>query len=57
MMVDIRMARGVVAEMYDGRGWKRKVDKMPDAQVLAIYRRHEEKKEAESKSEPEDLGF
>lgn len=29
--------RGVVSELYPTRGWAKKVDKMSDAQIHAIY--------------------
>ena len=58
-MVDISLARSTVAAMYDGRHWKRKVDQMPDYQVLAIYAKQVEKqaKAEKQKAEQEDLGF
>jgi len=51
--------RNVVAGLYDGKHWKRKVYQMPDGQVHAIYMKHLAKKEAaeKTKSESEDLGF
>ena len=58
-MSTISLARGVVAAMYDGRHWKRKVDQMPDHQVLAIYAKQVQK-QAESekkKAEQDDFGF
>lgn len=32
-----------VGELYPGRGWKKKVSKMSDSQILAIYIREHQK--------------
>lgn len=37
-MHDMEKKRNVLRNMY-GPGWKAKVDKMPDTQVVAIYRK------------------
>lgn len=39
MTPDIGVMRQEVAAMYDGPGWKRRVSKMADDQVTAIYLR------------------
>lgn len=39
-MVSGKFERSVVAEMYPTRGWAKKVDKMSDVQVHAIYLKH-----------------
>ena len=31
--------RAAVANLYSGEGWKQRVAKMPEAQILAIYNR------------------
>ena len=33
------MMRYYVKEAYSGKAWKKKVSKMPDNQILAIYQR------------------
>lgn len=47
MMVSAHFERGVVAEMYPSKNWKKKVDRMPDGQVHAIYLKEMAKQEAE----------
>jgi ribosomal protein L34E len=39
--------RDYVAQMYLTREWKRKVKRMPDDQIFAIYMRDRDKKETE----------
>lgn len=41
-MVEVEK-RAFVAALYSGEGWKRKVAKMSDAQVTAIYLREKDK--------------
>lgn len=53
MMVSMREERGVVAEMYPSRKWKRKVDQMPDYQVHAIYLKHMAEQSKDDKPEPD----
>lgn len=45
-MVDGHMRREVIA-MYSGPSWKKKVMKMSDGQVFAIYKKHQAKLEKE----------
>jgi hypothetical protein len=52
-MADVNHERTWVGELYPGKGWKRKVSKMSDAQVLAIYLR-EMRKANEAKKPKED---
>lgn len=53
-MSGVERERQYVASLYPGPRWKKKVLRMPDAQVLAIYFR-EKKKEAEAeKAEPKE---
>lgn len=42
-MSDIERKRAFVGEMYPGPGWKKKVRKMSDAQIFAIYMREQHK--------------
>lgn len=37
--MSVEMMRHYVKEAYSGKAWKRKVSKMPDNQILAIYQR------------------
>lgn len=57
MTPDIDIAREFVKKMYHGDRWKRRVLKMSDSQILAIYLKQQVKiAEAEKKkrkSEPE----
>lgn len=56
-MVGIEFARNEIKQMYKhNQGWKRKVDKMPDNQVLAIYNREFVNKPKKSKEEKEESG-
>lgn len=55
-MSDIDRKRSFLHDMYPHRGWKKKVNRMTDAQVIAIYLR-EQNKATESKSkEDSDAG-
>lgn len=47
-MAGVELQRQYVAALYPGPKWKKKVSKMADSQVLAIYFR-EKRKEAEAK--------
>lgn len=51
MSDDIHKKRDYVLSLYSGPGWRRKVERMTDAQVLAIYFR-EMKKQAEQEETP-----
>lgn len=55
-MSDIDKKRATVIDLYPHRGWKKKVDKMSDAQVIAIFLREQNKAEEKSKEEdtPDD---
>ena len=33
----VSQMRARIAEVYTGKGWKRKVDNMPEYQVIAVY--------------------
>lgn len=47
--------RSYVASLYPGKGWKKKVSKMPDSQVLAIYFKAKQNEDSkEPKKEKED---
>lgn len=39
-MSDIALKRTYVSDMYSGKNWKHKVDRMSDEQVIAIYLKH-----------------
>lgn len=62
-MSDMDQKRVYVADLYRGPGWKHKVAKMPDSQVLAIYLREQKKasevaeKTAKVKENPDDIPF
>lgn len=43
MSDDITVKRAFVESLYPGPGWKHKVEKMPDRQVIAIYLREQGK--------------
>lgn len=49
-MSDIAQKRAFVYDLYPGRGWHKRVDRMPDSQVTAIFLREHNKK-AETQSE------
>jgi hypothetical protein len=55
-MTDMEMKRAFVAEMYPGEGWQKKVRKMSDKQVFAIFMReqHKAKKEEPKKESNSD---
>jgi hypothetical protein len=64
MVDDIEIKRAFVVGLYPGEGWKKKVQKMPDAQVVAIYLREKGKppkndkpKESGSGSGGDDIPF
>jgi hypothetical protein len=42
-MSDMDQKRDFVMALYKGAGWKKKVQKMPDNQVIAIYMRETNK--------------
>lgn len=46
--------RSFVASLYPGKGWKKKVSKMSDSQVLAIYFKEQNKDRKEPKKEKQD---
>ena len=55
MTPDIGIMRQEVAAMYPGRKWKRRVERMPDDQVTAIYLRKIQQPAAEqAKKDRED---
>ena len=35
----VNQMRAEVAKLYPGEAWKKKVENMPDYQILALYRR------------------
>jgi len=51
--------RSFVASLYPGKGWKKKVSKMSDAQVLAIYFKEKDKdrKKPEKEKQDDDIPF
>lgn len=48
-VTDMDRKRSFVSDLYDGPGWKAKVKRMPDAQVIAIYLHEQDKQEQEKK--------
>jgi hypothetical protein len=50
-MSDINKKRAFVYDMYPFKGWHRRVDKMSDAQILAIFLREQNKAKEESSDE------
>lgn len=40
-MTDSARKRAYVADLYPGHRWKKKVERMPDDQVTAIYLKHQ----------------
>lgn len=38
-MSDIEVKRAAIMKAYDSDRWQEKVKKMPDAQVLAVYKK------------------
>lgn len=62
MSDDITVKRAFVADLYPGEGWKKKVQRMPDSQVIAIYLREQGKppkhdKPKESDGSGDDIPF
>lgn len=53
-MSDIEQKREFVMGLYPGPGWKKRVRGMPDAQIIAIYLREQNKPKKEDKPR-EDL--
>lgn len=52
--------RQIVSDMYPGADWKKKVKKMSDAQVLAIYFKEKDKpkkKPKKPKRDSDDIPF
>lgn len=55
MTDDITVKRAFVADLYSGPGWKKQVQQMPDAQVIAIYlREHERPRQDKPKESGDD---
>lgn len=53
-MSDLERKRSFVADLYPGRGWKKRVARMSDAQVLAIYLRQQTRPTEDTSEESED---
>lgn len=53
-MTDIEMKRAFVEDLYNGPSWKRRVKKMSDGQIVAIYIREQEKKGEPKKHKKEE---
>lgn len=53
-MDEIEQKRAFVADLYPGPGWKQKVKKMPDSQVIAIYLREQGKPHNDKPKEGEN---
>ncbi len=41
-MTDMQKKRAFVSDLYSGPGWKKKVERMSDEQVIAIFLRKQE---------------
>lgn len=59
MSDDINRTRNFVASLYPGPGWRRKVSKMSDSQVLAIYikEKSKDRKKPEKEKKDDDIPF
>lgn len=57
-MSDINLKRVFVSDLYPSRGWKHKVARMSDTQVIAIFLREQKKatETTKSKEESDDSG-
>lgn len=53
-MSDIQIKRAFVYDLYPGKGWHRKVNKMSDAQVAAIYLRKQQEANDNSEEKNDD---
>jgi len=53
---DMDRKRAFVSDMYDARGWKKKVVRMSDAQVIAIFLREQQKADETKLKEDSDDG-
>lgn len=51
MAKNVNLMRSYVSDLYDGPRWKRKVERMHDGQVMAIYFREKEKEAEKRKAE------
>lgn len=62
-MSDIERKRAFVYDLYPGRSWHKRVDRMRDSQVVAIFLREHNKAKTKPKIDPkenshgEDLPF
>lgn len=56
-MSDINKKRAFVYDMYPHKGWHKRVEKMSDAQILAIFLREQNKAKEESSEEKSDDGI
>lgn len=57
-MSNIHQKRAFVASLYQSPNWKKRVERMADEQVVAIYLRAKseaQKPEPKKESEPDDL--
>ena len=48
-MTDINLMRDFVISLYNGPEWRKKVNRMPDDQVMAIYFREKDKPRKKNK--------
>jgi hypothetical protein len=56
MTPNINVMRQEITALYPGEQWKRRVEKMPDTQVMAIFLRRKQKAEAARKKATDDGG-
>lgn len=54
-MPNINIMRQEIAKMYSGPRWKRRVAKMKEEQVTAIYFREQKRREEEAKQPKEQV--
>lgn len=57
MSDDIEFKRAFVTDLYPGPKWKKKVQEMPDAQVIAIYLREQGKPPKKNEESEDDGGI
>lgn len=55
-MTDAAKKRAYVSDLYSGKGWKHKVSRMHDDQVVAIYLKHQGDGEDPEPYSPEEDG-
>lgn len=54
VMTNMAQKRAFVGELYPGPNWKKKVNKMTDAQIFSIYMRNQDSFSGPKEVEPKD---